>query len=40
MEGDGAVFSDNYNEQLRVVDLPVFTSGEDDSNLTPLVPVN
>jgi hypothetical protein len=29
----------NYNEQLRVIDFPVYVSGENDSNLTPLTPV-
>jgi hypothetical protein len=30
----------NYNEQLRVIDFPVYVSGKNDPNLTPLVPVN
>ena len=30
----------NYQEQLRVVDFPVYVSGQNDPNLTPLVPVN
>jgi hypothetical protein len=30
----------NYNEQLRVIDFPVYVSGQNDTNLTPLVPVN
>jgi len=30
----------NYNEQLRVIDFPVYVSGKDDPKLTPLVPAN
>jgi len=30
----------NYNEQLRIIDFPVYVSGKNDPNLTPLVPVN
>ena len=30
----------NYNEQLRVLDFPVYVSGENDPTLTPLVPAN
>lgn len=35
-----AFFSGNYNEQLRVIDFPVYISGQNDPNLTPLVPAN
>ncbi|CAF3348361.1 unnamed protein product [Rotaria sp. Silwood1] len=38
--GGGTYISGNYNEQLRVVDFPVYSSGEDDPNLTPLTAVN
>jgi hypothetical protein len=27
-----------YNEQLRIIDFPVYISGLNDANLTPLVP--
>ncbi len=30
----------NYQEKLRVIDFPVYVSGKNDTNLTPLVPVN
>jgi len=30
----------NYNEKLRIIDFPVYVSGKNDPNLTPLVPVN
>jgi hypothetical protein len=28
----------NYNEQLRIIDFPVYISGENDTNMTRLVP--
>jgi hypothetical protein len=40
MEEGEPFVSGNYNEQLRVVDFPVYVSGQNDPNLTPLVPVN
>ncbi len=30
----------NYHEKLRIIDFPVYVSGQNDPNLTPLVPVN
>ncbi|CAF4454270.1 unnamed protein product, partial [Rotaria socialis] len=40
MEDTGICVSGGYNEQLRVIDFPVYISGQNDSNLTPLVPAN
>ena len=40
MEEGDAFVSGNYNERLRVIDFPVYVSGKNDPNLTPLVPVN
>lgn len=28
----------NYNEQLRITDFPVYVSGQDSFDMTPLVP--
>ncbi|CAF1236888.1 unnamed protein product [Rotaria magnacalcarata] len=40
MEDTGISVSGGYNEQLRVIDFPVYISGQDDSNLMPLIPAN
>ncbi len=32
------IYLGNYNEQLRIIDFPVYVSGKDDTNLTRLVP--
>ncbi|CAF0803437.1 unnamed protein product [Adineta steineri] len=40
MEEGEPFVTGNYCEKLRVIDFPVYVSGKNDPNLTPLVPVN